>query len=46
MELTMADVPLQMRAYTCRFMAEVAAGERDMRNSVNYRNLIAGPGGE
>ena len=35
----------QLRAYTCLFMAEVAEGTRQMRENLNWGDLIAGPGG-
>ena len=38
-------VPFQLRAYTCQFMAEVATGRRQMRETINWGDLIAGPGG-
>jgi hypothetical protein len=37
------QVPFQLRAYTCQFMAEVATGIRTMRKHVNWGDLIAGP---
>jgi hypothetical protein len=39
------NVPFQLRAYTCLFMAEVAQGIRQMRETINWGDLIAGPGG-
>ena len=42
-KFTMA--PFQLRAYTCQFMAQVAAGTRTMRRNLNWGDLIAGPGG-
>jgi hypothetical protein len=38
-------VPFQLRAYTCQFMAQVATGVRTMRTTLNWGDLIAGPGG-
>ena len=43
LEFTMA--PFLLRAYTCRFMARVATGVQTMRKSLNWGDLIAGPGG-
>ena len=43
--LTVDQVPFQLRAYTCLFMAEVAEGKRTMRANINWGDLIAGPGG-
>jgi hypothetical protein len=40
---SLGQVPLQIRAYTCLFMAEVIAGERTLRRNVNWGDLIAGP---
>jgi hypothetical protein len=39
------QVPLQLRAYTCWFLAQVATGERELRRTVNFGDLIAGPKG-
>lgn len=39
------NVPFQLRAYTCLFMAEVLEGKRQMRRTINWGDLIAGPGG-
>jgi hypothetical protein len=43
MKFTMA--PFQIRAYTCHFMTHVATGARKMRSTLNWGDLIAGPGG-
>jgi hypothetical protein len=44
--VTEEDVPHQLRAYTCLFMAEVAEGKRTMRSKINWGDLIAGPWGK
>jgi hypothetical protein len=41
---SLGQVPLQLRAYTCLFMAEVMEGKRTLRRNVNWGDLIAGPG--
>lgn len=43
--VSLGQVPLQIRAYTCLFLAEVAEGKRTLRRNVNWGDLIAGPGG-
>jgi hypothetical protein len=44
-ELQFTMAPFQIRAYTCHFMTHVATGARRMRTTLNWGDLIAGPGG-
>jgi hypothetical protein len=44
-ELRFTMAPFQIRAYTCHFMTHVATGARRMRTTLNWGDLIAGPGG-
>jgi hypothetical protein len=45
-ELKFSMAPFQIRAYTCHFMTRVATGARRMRTTLNWGDLIAGPGGD